>query len=380
MAYAGIFCTVAEMQFKAGENRDSSGDIEANHNQIASEVESYINSICRYNFSDSFSSMSADVRAILKEAASNLCATYLIQYNMSGYSSRIEAEDMINILMSRFNDCIELLKDQKLVTFLNNTAVGTQASDTTDEITITKNASGVISVKTGNGANQAPILDAAGKMPAIDGSALTNVASNPRKLVVLPINIYTGGTDKITITTGTTFSLELGTTFITRQTTNNTAVTPTVGTKLTVTGGKSLLFYACPAFTDATYDIDFVRTGTWTRGASALTEPFGMQYYCAVTNDQILTYPIFLTATTNIKIRVKSRTAASFGIITASIDGVSKGTMDTYTASTVENVEFSVTANGIAAGEHELKFTNPTKNGSSSGHAVCIDEILVESV
>lgn len=179
MAYTGIFCTEAEMQFKAGENRDVTGDTEANHNQIAAEVESFINSTCRYNFSDSYSSMSADVRAILKEAASNLCAVYLIQYNMAGYSSRIEAEDMVNILLSRFNACIEILKDQKLVTYLNGTATGTQASDTTDEVTITKNASGVISVKgaTGaaNAANGVTVLTGAGYYPALNGSLITNM-------------------------------------------------------------------------------------------------------------------------------------------------------------------------------------------------------------
>ena len=119
MAYAGVFCTVAEMQFKAGENRDATGDVEANHTQLAKEVESYINILCRYNFTDNYTSLNEDVRRILKEAASNYGAIYLISYNMAGYTSRVEAEDMINILMHRFNACVKLLQDQKSITYMN---------------------------------------------------------------------------------------------------------------------------------------------------------------------------------------------------------------------------------------------------------------------
>lgn len=54
-------------------------------------------------------------------------------------------------------------------------ATALQALGTADEATLTKSAAGVLSVKTGNGANQAIILDGAGKIPALNGSQLTNM-------------------------------------------------------------------------------------------------------------------------------------------------------------------------------------------------------------
>lgn len=55
---------------------------------------------------------------------------------------------------------------------ISATALSAPAS--VDDVTLVKTA-GIISVKTGNGANQAVILDGSGKMPAVDGSQLTNL-------------------------------------------------------------------------------------------------------------------------------------------------------------------------------------------------------------
>lgn len=118
MAHTGIFATKAECDSKAGENVDSTGWVEANINQWCSEAESFINVICRYNFSDSYAGLNADVKKILTEACSNLVAIYGINYNMSGFTSRVEAEDMINILWARFMQCVAILKDQRNVTYM----------------------------------------------------------------------------------------------------------------------------------------------------------------------------------------------------------------------------------------------------------------------
>lgn len=118
MAHEGIFATKAECDSKVGENVDTTGWTEANINQWCAESESYINCICRYNFSDAYAGLNADIKKILTEASSNIVAIYGIQYNMAGFTSRVEAEDMINILWARFNQCIKILSDQKSVTFM----------------------------------------------------------------------------------------------------------------------------------------------------------------------------------------------------------------------------------------------------------------------
>lgn len=118
MAHEGIFATKAECDAKAGANVDVAGWIEANINDWCAQSESYINTLCRYNFSDNYGTLNEDVKMLLSEASSNLVAIYGIMYNMSGYTSRIEAEDMVNLLWARFQQCIDLLKDQKSVTFI----------------------------------------------------------------------------------------------------------------------------------------------------------------------------------------------------------------------------------------------------------------------
>lgn len=122
MAPTGIFATAAECASKAGENVDVTGWIEANINQWCSEAESYINVLTGYNFSDNYATLNADVKKILTEACSNLTAIYGISYNMAGFTSRIEAETMLNILWARFSSCINVLLDDNKVEFMKGAA------------------------------------------------------------------------------------------------------------------------------------------------------------------------------------------------------------------------------------------------------------------
>lgn len=84
----------------------------------ALQAENYLNAISRYNWSDAYSSLNADVKSIIEEACSNLAAIYLISFDMKKFTTRIEAEDMINVLWARFQQCVEILKDQKGVDFI----------------------------------------------------------------------------------------------------------------------------------------------------------------------------------------------------------------------------------------------------------------------
>lgn len=119
MAHTGIFATSDEILVKAGENYDTS-ITEARINALCLQAESYINCVSRKNWSDAYSGLNADVQGILSDAESNLVAIYIISFNMAGYTSRVEAEDMLNVLKVRFNECMELLQDQKVVLFMEN--------------------------------------------------------------------------------------------------------------------------------------------------------------------------------------------------------------------------------------------------------------------
>ena len=87
--------------------------------QFINEAESLVNNITRTNYSDTFSTLNTDVRETLGEVVSNVAAIYAINYDMSGYTTRIEAEDMVNILRDGALRGLSILRDQKAVTFIN---------------------------------------------------------------------------------------------------------------------------------------------------------------------------------------------------------------------------------------------------------------------
>lgn len=113
MADTGIFATTAEVQRKVGANASSTSNAEAYINDFMTQAESYINVITRYNWSDAYSGLNVDVKGILKEAASNLAAVYVINYDLTGYLSLEYAQAKIRTLLLRFEDCVFQLLDKK---------------------------------------------------------------------------------------------------------------------------------------------------------------------------------------------------------------------------------------------------------------------------
>lgn len=115
---ASIFASTAEVERKAGANCSAVSKAAAYVDDYMTQVESQINADCRYNFSDNYGTLNVDTKGILKEVASNLAAIYVIQYDMSGFTSRIEAEDMINILRDAALRGLRMLKDKKVTDFM----------------------------------------------------------------------------------------------------------------------------------------------------------------------------------------------------------------------------------------------------------------------
>jgi len=118
MVDSGIFCTTAEVERKAGAGASATSKAEAYTNDYVSQAESVINVVTRFNWSDAYSGLNADVKGLLKQVASDLAAIYVISYDLSGYTSRVEAEDMINILRDRALFGMSLLVDYKAKDFI----------------------------------------------------------------------------------------------------------------------------------------------------------------------------------------------------------------------------------------------------------------------
>ena len=120
MADEGIFATTDEVIRKAGVGASVVSATELFINDYMTQAESEINVFTRKNWSDLYSSLNLDTRGILKMVASNLAAIYVVAYDFSGYDSRIEAEDIINVLRDNALRGMSILRDMKQKHFLES--------------------------------------------------------------------------------------------------------------------------------------------------------------------------------------------------------------------------------------------------------------------
>jgi hypothetical protein len=118
MADEGTLCTTAEVERKAGANCSATSKAEGYTNQYVQEAEGLISAVTRYDWVTNYASINAIGKELLREAASNLAAMYVISYDMSGFTSRIEAEDMINVLRDAALRALSLLRDKKVRDFM----------------------------------------------------------------------------------------------------------------------------------------------------------------------------------------------------------------------------------------------------------------------
>ena len=108
MAYTGTITTEAEIALMAGENVGA-GATEANNNLLVAQAEAYLSALIQDDVVAGFAGYDTVTKQILSEWASRYAAMSLISFNMSGFTSRIEAEDMINIHVFRMRIIAKIL-------------------------------------------------------------------------------------------------------------------------------------------------------------------------------------------------------------------------------------------------------------------------------
>jgi hypothetical protein len=121
MADTGIYATTLQIQEKAGVKASAVSKAEAYTNSYIAQAEAHINVGCNKIFAvdaAAFTALPVGIKAILTEAASNLAAIYVINYDLSGFSTRTEAEVMINVLYQLFNDCMKILQEKSHTDFV----------------------------------------------------------------------------------------------------------------------------------------------------------------------------------------------------------------------------------------------------------------------
>lgn len=118
MAVTSIMSTEAEINQKLGANVNTNFT-DAMKTAAGLQGESVINSITRFNWSDWFAgSPNADVKGILSDFVSSFVALQAIIYDMSGFTSRYEAETMLDVLRDGMMRNISLLRDKKTKEFI----------------------------------------------------------------------------------------------------------------------------------------------------------------------------------------------------------------------------------------------------------------------
>ncbi len=116
----GIFATTAEVVRKAGAGASAVAVDEAYTNDFMTQAEAQINAETTKNWSDAYGTLDVDVQGVLKLAASNLAAMYVISYDMGGYTSRLEAQTMLDVLWNGYLAAIKILKEKNRQTFMEN--------------------------------------------------------------------------------------------------------------------------------------------------------------------------------------------------------------------------------------------------------------------
>ena len=110
--------TVAEMQFMAGENVDATGDVTANHQFLHDYAVGYLSALLKFDLLANWSGITANYKFLFSEWAARHAGMQLILFNMSGYTTILEAEDMINVHLFRMNQIEDVLNLDGVQAFL----------------------------------------------------------------------------------------------------------------------------------------------------------------------------------------------------------------------------------------------------------------------
>ena len=122
MADAGQFAQDADILLRVGTNASATVKAAGWFDSIIVDVEAIISCVTRFDWvaADTSTALDPKVRGILIDTGACLAAIEGIIWDMSGYTTRIEAEDMINVLRDRALFNLSILRDKKIQDFLVN--------------------------------------------------------------------------------------------------------------------------------------------------------------------------------------------------------------------------------------------------------------------
>ena len=120
MANAGQFAQDSDILLRVGTGASATVKAAGWFDTIIIDVEAFINCVCRFDFStaDAVTTLNTTVRGLLIDTSACLAAIEGIIWDMSGYASRIDAEDSINVLRDIALRNLSILRDKKTQDFI----------------------------------------------------------------------------------------------------------------------------------------------------------------------------------------------------------------------------------------------------------------------
>ena len=109
MATIGTYTSSEAIMLKAGVNVGAIS--EAQMNSVINQAEGAVDVSSKRAFSEAIGSLSPSVVNTLNDVTSSLAGMYLINYDMSGYTSQSRAETMLDVLRDSAARNLALLKD-----------------------------------------------------------------------------------------------------------------------------------------------------------------------------------------------------------------------------------------------------------------------------
>ena len=118
MTDIGIYIKNADIQARAGVNANATEKLTAATDVYVLNIESMINMRTRKNWSTAFSGLDVSVKGSLTHVGACWCAMIVVNSDMSGFTSRSEAQTMMDFLNNEVNKGLSFLKEKAAETFI----------------------------------------------------------------------------------------------------------------------------------------------------------------------------------------------------------------------------------------------------------------------
>ena len=90
----------------------------AQYELLLDKAEAFVNVQSKYDWTTNEALVPSTTKEILQEVTAKLAAMDVISYDMSGFTSRAEAQTMLDVLWSKVVEIVNLLRDDKFRTFV----------------------------------------------------------------------------------------------------------------------------------------------------------------------------------------------------------------------------------------------------------------------